>query len=352
MMLDDQSAKSDDEREALDFLRRGRSLHGLSPMQFRRIESRLGRNASPRRGRRWVLAFASMGLILVAGSAVAHVMDLSRLPLIGSLFPAHQSSPAPQAPRPQNRSLRASPPAAAAIGASSPAPPAVAPAPPAVAPSVPTTRTVLEHRPTAAPTAHPSRSLSRINVASGEAPTPYLANAHGPGPSREPAAPDWRAGGVASVVPPPAAWPQEPALPRSTVSSARQIQVEDPLLSESRSLSAAVAEWHRDHSAPAALAALDTHEHRFPGGQMQLEASLLRAEILLQQGREREGLALLDGLPLSGLPRGRELQTVRGELRIKYGRCPDGRRDLDHVLAKNSADDLGRRAARALALCP
>jgi len=97
---------------------------------------------------------------------------------------------------------------------------------------------------------------------------------------------------------------------------------------------------------------LDVHERRFPGGQMQLEAKLLRAETLLRQGRERESLALLDIMYLPGLPRGRELQTVRGELRVKYGRCTKGRRDLDCVLAKDGADALVRRAVRAISLCP
>jgi hypothetical protein len=127
---------------------------------------------------------------------------------------------------------------------------------------------------------------------------------------------------------------------------------EDPISAESRSFSAALAEWHRDHNAGAALAALDLHERKFPHGQIRLEAKLLRAEILLQQGREREALGLLDSVSLSGVPRGREIETVRGELRVKYGRCTEGRRDLEHVLAKDWADALGRRAARAILLCP
>jgi hypothetical protein len=85
---------------------------------------------------------------------------------------------------------------------------------------------------------------------------------------------------------------------------------------------------------------------------MQTEARLLRAEILLQEGREPESLALLDSLPLSELPRGRELLTVRGELRVKYGRCPEAKRDLERVLSTNTRDTLARRAARAMGLCP
>lgn len=124
------------------------------------------------------------------------------------------------------------------------------------------------------------------------------------------------------------------------------------MLAESRSLSAAVGRWHLDHDAKAALAALDVHQRRFPSGRLSLESTLLRAEILLQLGREREALVLLDGVSLGGLPRGRELQTVRGELRIKHGRCADGRRDLDDVLAKDASDGFGRRATHAISLCP
>jgi tetratricopeptide (TPR) repeat protein len=123
-------------------------------------------------------------------------------------------------------------------------------------------------------------------------------------------------------------------------------------MAESRSFSQAAARWHRDHDASTALAALDAHERLFPRGQMQTETLLLRGEILLQLGREQESLALLDRLPLAELPRGRELLTVRGELRVKYGRCPEARRDLDRVLSRNRGDALARRAARALALCP
>jgi hypothetical protein len=126
----------------------------------------------------------------------------------------------------------------------------------------------------------------------------------------------------------------------------------DPLTEESRSFSAALARWHRDHDAEGALAALDAYDRRFPGGQIQVEARILRAEVLLSRGREGEGLAALDRVSLSGLPRGRELATVRGELRVKHGRCAEGRSDLSDVLAKGAGDGLGRRAARAIRLCP
>jgi hypothetical protein len=46
------------------------------------------------------------------------------------------------------------------------------------------------------------------------------------------------------------------------------------------------------------------------------------------------------------------LQVVRGELRIKAGRCPDGKRDLGDVLEKGVADPLAKRAVRAIHHCP
>jgi hypothetical protein len=85
---------------------------------------------------------------------------------------------------------------------------------------------------------------------------------------------------------------------------------------------------------------------------MRLESRVLRAEIYLAQNRESEALAVLDSVAPAGLPRGRELQVVRGELRIKAGRCPEGKRDLGDVLEKGVADALAERAVRAIHHCP
>jgi outer membrane PBP1 activator LpoA protein len=126
----------------------------------------------------------------------------------------------------------------------------------------------------------------------------------------------------------------------------------NPIVAESHSFASAIEPWHRTHDASAALALLDAHERRYPNGHMRLETRVLRAEIYLAQGRETEALAVLDGVALSGVPRARELQTVRGELRIKAGRCPEGKRDLGDVLEKSVADSLAKRAAQALHHCP
>jgi hypothetical protein len=127
---------------------------------------------------------------------------------------------------------------------------------------------------------------------------------------------------------------------------------ESPIVAESHSLASVIEPWHRAHNASAALALLDAHEQRYPNGHMRLETRMLRAEIYLAQGRETEALAVLDSVALSGIPRARELQTVRGELRIKAGRCPEGKRDLSDVLEKSVADSLAKRAAQALHHCP
>ncbi len=85
---------------------------------------------------------------------------------------------------------------------------------------------------------------------------------------------------------------------------------------------------------------------------MALESRLLRVEILLSEHRDHDALAILDGLPLGkvNLPRGRELLTVRGELRVKASRCDDGRADLAAVLG--GSDILAERARNALTHCP
>jgi predicted Zn-dependent protease len=127
---------------------------------------------------------------------------------------------------------------------------------------------------------------------------------------------------------------------------------QNPIVAESHSFASAIEPWHRTHHASTALALLDAHERRYPNGRMHLETRMLRAEIYLAQGRETDALAVLDGIALSGVPRARELQTVRGELRIKAGRCPEGKRDLSDVLERSVADSLAKRAAQALHHCP
>ena len=351
MNLDRHSVTSDVERKSLAFLNRARKLRGLSSIQFQRIEHRLTHTIPPTRRRLWVPALAAFCLVLIAGTAVAHGVDLSRLPLIGALFTAHRQSPAPETPRARKQPARVPSVAVAPAGVvARTTPPAVIALPSSVETS---------------PKAQPARSSSLAPVAARSARSSSeaarslnLASPRGAGRQTEPSDRGAvhedvvRAGPSPIVEPEPVRAPAIAPGPHVAFGTSPTGPAAEPIQAESRSFSAALAEWHRDHDAKAALAALDVHERRFPVGQMQLEARLLRAEILLHQGREREALALLDRMHLPALPRGRELQTVRGELRIKYGRCTEGRRDLDEVLAKDRTDGLARRAARAISLCP
>ncbi len=146
---------------------------------------------------------------------------------------------------------------------------------------------------------------------------------------------------IARVEPPPPATPPQEALPP-----------EGTLSVEARSLADALARWRRDGKAEQALALLAEHDRRFPRGALGIESKVARAEILLGLARKPAALAVLDSLTLGSLPRARELATLRGELRAQSGRCGEARADLEHVLSITKSDELGRRAARALASCP
>ncbi len=130
------------------------------------------------------------------------------------------------------------------------------------------------------------------------------------------------------------------------------LPVESALSAEARSLADALARWRRDGQAEAALALLVAHERHFPHGELSVESRVARAEILLSLDRRDQALAVFDSLTLAGLPRARELETLRGELRAHAGRCREARADLSRVVAGGGADDLSRRAARALETCP
>lgn len=72
-----------------------------------------------------------------------------------------------------------------------------------------------------------------------------------------------------------------------------------------------------------ALATLDEHARRFPGGVLSTEVELTRIELLSQLGRRAEALLAIDrGLqgPL-GRERGGDLQVLRGELLSAGGDC-------------------------------
>jgi hypothetical protein len=289
-MSSDDGDTSARDRRAMEFLGQARKLRGLSPAAIARIERRLETVGDRHRPRSLLFAATAAAVALLAGGtfAMAHV-GWRNLPFIGSLV---------------------APPAQKIRGD--------------------------------APSTHPLTAMVKNDIGAivpAEA-TPLPKEA--PAPSEARRAPALRKAVSARALSDGNASPLR-AAPEAAV---------DPILAESQSFAAAIERWHRDHDGRGALAALDTHERRFPAGRLLVEARVLRAEILLSSGSEREGLMLLDRMSLAGAPRARELLTVRGELRIKLGRCADGRADLEEVLRKGAADGFAKRAVQALEHCP
>jgi len=314
------SAETDEAlvQEGLNFLHQARDTRGLHPWQVELIERRLfERGVRSRRMALWP-ALAALALVLATSATLAVAQGgLRALPLIGALFaPPSISSTTTTRPEPRRRPAmtRVSAKNQFATNSSGPAP-SLAPIPEAVS--------------------HPAPVVEPV---SAEALQP-LAPAHQIVTTTRPAR--------AALVPRESARLEETPTPTPIV--ARE---ENPIVAESHSFASVIEPWHRTHNPSAALALLDAHERRYPNGHMHVETRVLRAEIYLAQGRESEALAVLDSLALAGLPRGRELQVVRGELRIKAGRCPEGKRDLGDVLEKGVADPLAERALRAIHHCP
>jgi hypothetical protein len=292
------------------FLHRARGLRGLTPHQLARIERRLKERRPARRSQTLARAFAAIALLLMAGAAAAWASGaLGRLPGlkafightgIGSAATARSVAPAAAPlPSPADPS-RFGPPSPASETAPAtedePSPPAPSSARPA-APSGP------GHRD----------------------PPPVRRT----GPLRH------RAASVAAA--------------RLATTAAERPGAEAAIVLEGRSLANALELWRARADVHAALAALDAHDRRFAGGQMRVEARALRAEILLAANREADALAVLDGLALEQIPRGRELRTLRGELRVRLGRCDEGRSDLAPI--SSGADAFANRARAALAQC-
>jgi len=309
-------------QQGLSFLHQARDLRGLQPSQVERIERRLHeRKGRARRMALWP-ALAALALVLAAGATLAVAQrGLRSLPLIGALF-APPSVPTAGATKPEKR-RRPAVQKSLAEDRSAPVPSA-----PSIAP-----------RP--APVPEPAPIVEIGPAEAVELPTPPVRQAVTRPRSLALRAPLASPEGVRLV--------EAPEAPAPTLSAAKE---ENPIVAESHSLASVIEPWHRIHNAGAALALLDAHEQRYPNGHMGLETRVLRAEIYLAQGSETEALAVLDSLVLSGIPRVRELQTVRGELRIKAGRCPEGKLDLGDVLEKSVADSLAKRAAQALHHCP
>jgi hypothetical protein len=315
------------EERVLRLLHGVRNLRGLTPEQVRRIASRLDAAVVPVRRRSLLPVLAILALLLSAGTAVAWTTGtLRRFSAVRALFTSTR--------------IARRPPSVAMPGA------AVRPieiaAPKEQVPtadleeleaSKPPRR---EDSPASVP--HGRRRASNAPAARAARQEPEASKL----PATTPLMPDNLARNPGTGSEPPAMGSLEPS------SSSPDA---NPIAREGESFANVLRSWRRDHDGRAALSALDLHDRGFARGQMALESRLLRVEILLSEGRDREALALLDRLALGkgNVPRGRELLTVRGELRIKAGRCDDGRADLASI--EGGTDGFAERARNALTYC-
>jgi tetratricopeptide (TPR) repeat protein len=121
--------------------------------------------------------------------------------------------------------------------------------------------------------------------------------------------------------------------------------------SEAAIVAGALRALRSERSAERALARLDEHARRFPGGPLALEAAVVRAEALLSLDRPREALAVLERLPSTGQRIDRELIVARGELRARLGACGAARLDFEEVLAGGLRDVFDERALYGLGSC-
>jgi hypothetical protein len=180
-------------------------------------------------------------------------------------------------------------------------------------------------------------------------------------------APPQQAEPVPIVQPPPvAATASNPAPPSPSVLAPRSPSVPAPssppsvpapsspappsaLAVESASFQRAMRALRHDKDPKAALRAIDSYLLAWPSGLFHAEAVVARIEALLALGRRAEARDALDRLSPGGLPRGRELSVIRGELRAEAGRCDDA--DRDFAVALDGTDELAERALVGRADC-
>lgn len=329
------------EARAGAFLREAVDVAELSDADIAHIRLRLASTASGRR-RLLVPAFAAFGVIFVAGGVLAALGTFHRRPepVYPATSPSRASLVRPVHEAKVEAEVKAE--AAPAVLAPAEAPPAQIPSIERARPSAHSARQVVESR--AVLSARPSAEtqspsgFGSADAIAARVPVAALAPSNATVTQPAPA--------TAVVAPTPTVEPV-PA------PSARPVTAQPSAAgAEARSLSEVLERWRRQGRAEAALTLLDEHDRRFPRGLLHVESRVARAEILLALGRTLPALGVLDGLSLSGLPRARELETLRGDLRAQAGRCGDARVDLNAVLARGREDELGRRAARALRFCP
>ena len=106
-----------------------------------------------------------------------------------------------------------------------------------------------------------------------------------------------------------------------------------------------------DHAPRDALAKLDEHRRRFPGGALHREAALARVEALLGLGRNDEARTVLDSLTLGSTGADRHARLARAELRADRGNCAGAVDDLNGILAGAANDKVAARALYRRARC-
>jgi hypothetical protein len=142
----------------------------------------------------------------------------------------------------------------------------------------------------------------------------------------------------------------EHAVGRAAGSVASVRAGEGGLGEEARIVRRAIEELRDDRDAVGALASLDEHRARFPGGVLRAEAEVVRVQALLALHDDEAALALLAPMDLSAHPRGDELRVMRGELRAARD-CGAAIADFDRVLGRAAPERLLERALRGRAVC-
>jgi hypothetical protein len=312
--------KSPDDLSDRELWERARP-EGLPPEAIRRVRARLmSAVRTPARVRR-VPGWAMTALLLlvggVAGASVTTLVIGARTTPARVATQVATSSPG----KVRGRSARRDPapplPAVEpAVGEPAVDAPAVAPAAETIAPVPAAPRRIATKAPTSSPT-------------SSRSPTPSLSPSPSSPPPHPPSPP------APSLSPPPA--PPPPPVEAIAV--------------EANLLGAALRALRQNNSPARALALLDRYAAQFPAGALGAEATLARVDSLRRLGQDQPLRELLEERPITKMPRARELQVLRGELRLRAGQPREAASDFDAILAGSAEDDLGARALYGRASC-
>jgi len=101
----------------------------------------------------------------------------------------------------------------------------------------------------------------------------------------------------------------------------------------------------------AALRTLDRYQVDHPTGALRSEARVARAEALIELGRRREALPLLDEIDGRSGPPTRNVRLTRAELHAEMGQCRRARADFDVLADGDELDDTRARALSGRASC-